>query len=75
MFGLLLECTQLLGRGLRCADVEAYANILKTNGNVMSMSLLIPEAQLEKILDGAPFDKKLVSHTYDGLAIARAVVR
>ena len=35
---------------------------LKTAGNVMSMSLLIPEAQLEKILDSAKSETKHTAH-------------
>lgn len=36
---------------------------LKTNGNVMTMSLSIPEAQLEKILDGAKGEAKHTART------------
>ena len=42
------------------SDVSSLVDTmeLKTAGNVMSMSLLIPEAQLEKILDGAKSEAK-----------------
>ena len=36
---------------------------LKTSGNVMTMSLAIPEAQLEKILEGAKSEAKHTART------------
>jgi len=46
------------------SDVSSLVDTmdLKTNGNVMTMSLLIPEAQLEKILESAKSDKKQTAH-------------
>lgn len=46
------------------SDVSSLVDTmdLKTNGNVMTVSLLIPETQLEKILNSAKSERKQTAH-------------